>query len=340
MAINIVKSVNIIKGKGAMIMKFVKSTNAQVFLFINAILYGSSYVWSKMLLQYIPRFSILFICAMGSLAVTLIMFFPIIRSITGKVFLISMAISGLSVLSNTSCLLALQYAGSSNTAFIVQMSVVITPVIMAVLERKKPEARLLICSLIALAGIFLLTGGTGGFMAGIGDIMALCNALFFSLFLACLKLFSNKVHPAHFTFAHHATNSVVFLILSLVLEAHEIDYGVFINPQFIVLAAASSLVVIITTLVQSTAINYVKAEKATIIYTFEPVAAALLAFVLLGEKPGGLMAGIGCLIILLAAILSTIKFRIREHCRKGRTKPLSESSNSFPDNSQADTLIA
>lgn len=275
-------------------MRFIKGSNGQVFLLINALLWGSSYIWSKMLLSYIPRFSILLICAVAGLIVTSAAFFPSLKHITMTAFLISLAISGLSIVSNTFCMLSLQYTSSSNTAFIVQMSVVITPLIMA------------------LMGIFLLTGDISSFSLKVGDVLALCNALFFSLYLVGLKIASNKVNPVHLTFVQHIINSTVFLTLALFLESRYMDFGVFTNLQIILLLAASAMVVIITTLVQSAAIKYVRPEKATIIYTIEPVTAALLAFGLLGEKFSGINAVFGCMLILLAVVFSTVKIGKRK----------------------------
>ena len=294
-------------------MKFINKSNGQIFLFINALLWGSSYIWSKMLLSYIPRFSILFITAVAGLIVTAIMFYPSLRHITMTALLVSLAVSGLSILSNTFCMFALQYTSSSNTAFIVQMSVVMTPLIMALVEKRKPEAKIVIGSIIALIGIFLLTSDISSFRLRIGDILALCNALFFSLYLVGLKVASNKVNPVHFTLVHHTINSVVFLILALSLESRNIDFGIFANLKILLLLAASSLVVIFTTLTQSASIKYVRPEKATIIYTIEPVTAALLAFALLGETLSGIKAVFGCTLILAAVVLSTVKIGKRKH---------------------------
>ncbi len=290
-------------------MQIIKRSNGQVFLFANALLWGSSYIWSKMLLSYIPRFSILLICAVAGLVVTAVMFYPSIRHITVTTLLISMAISGLSIASNTFCMLALQYTSSSNTAFIVQMSVVMTPLIMALMEKRRPEAKTVICSMLALVGIFLLTGDISSFRLKAGDILALCNALFFSLYLVALKMAANKVNSVHFTFIHHSMNSLVFLVLVLFLERGRLNAGVLANPTVLLLLAASALVVIFTTLVQSTSIKFVRPEKATIIYTMEPVTAAILAFFLLGEKLSGIKAVLGCMLILMAVIFSAVKSR-------------------------------
>jgi|GEM_PF-1090387 len=138
-----------------------------------------------------------------ALIVTVILFYPQLRSIkTGAIFS-SAAVSIFSILSNTFFMLALQYTSSSNTAFIVQSSVVIIPVLMAVLEKKMPQKKILFCAFIALSGLFLLTCDFRSFKLNPGDLLALGNALFFSLFITGLKLNSRKVEPVHFTFIHH-----------------------------------------------------------------------------------------------------------------------------------------
>lgn len=285
-------------------MKLIKSSNGQFFLFINAILWGSSYVWSKMLLGYMPRFSILAVCAAAGLIVTTAVFFSCLKRITAAAFLASLAVSGFSIASNTFCMLALQYTSSSNTAFIVQLSVVMTPLVMAVVEKRMPRARVITASILALAGVFLLTADVGSLRLKAGDILALCNALFFTLYLAGQKIISTKVSPAHFTFVQHTVNFAAFLTLSVFLERGSMDFGVLADVKILLLLAASSLVVIITTLVQSASIKYVRPERAAIIYTTEPVTTAFLASALLGETFGGLRAVSGCVLILSAVVIS------------------------------------
>jgi len=111
----------------------------KAFLFLNGILWGSSYVWSKMLLSYLPRFTILFLSSLGGLIAIIILYFRSLSQIKTETILPSIAISFFSIISNTFFILALQYTSSFNTAFIVQLSVIITPLIIAIYEKKLPE---------------------------------------------------------------------------------------------------------------------------------------------------------------------------------------------------------
>lgn len=288
-------------------MGFVKKENAFVFLVLNAVLWGSSYVWSKMLLGYLPRFSILFLCALGGLAAIIVLFPGKLRSISIASVLPAAAVSLLSIISNIFFMLALEHTSSSNTAFIVQTSVFLTPIMMALLERKKPQGRTLVCAASAMAGIFLITCDIQTFRFNIGDLLALCNAFFFSAFLVGLKTLCSKIEPVQFSFIHQATNTIGFLVLALFFDSGNIDLRGLISPVFVLLAAASILVSSSTVLLQSAAIKYIRAEKATIIYTLEPVAALVLSMLFIGERFTGWGPAVGCTVILISVMASMYK---------------------------------
>ncbi len=290
-------------------MRIITIKNAQFFLLLNAIFWGSSYIWSKMLLSFLPSFSILSICAAISLAATFVIFRKQLNNFTKKVIITSALISLASVVSNTFCMLALKRTSGSNTAFIVQLSIVITPVIMAILEKKHPTARTILLAFSAIVGIYLITCAGKGFNINTGDIFALCNALFFSLFIALQNKFSHLINPVQFTFIQHLTNLLMFFVLALVFETGSINFSNILNPMFFLLIGLNSAVTIFTSLFQSSAIKYVRPESATIIYAFEPVVTSLLGAVLLGEHFTGITSYIGCAIILLTVVVSAIQPR-------------------------------
>jgi drug/metabolite transporter (DMT)-like permease len=313
-------------------MKFIDNKNATVFLFINAIMWGSSYVWSKMLLGYLPRFSILFICSLGGLISTVVLFYPSIRSIKMGAILSSASVSILSILSNTFFMFALQHTSSSNTAFIVQASVVITPLTMALIEKRVPKKKVITSAFIALAGIFLMTCSFGNFKLNVGDLFAVGNAVFFSLFLTTMKLNSKKVEPLHFTFVHHTTNTVGFLVLALLMERQIINFKGLKSPVFALLISASVFIAVVTVLIQSTAIKFARPEKATLIYTFEPVSALFFASALIGEKLEGAKSIIGSVFIIFSIFCSMWKpgilklgLKQREANTYHSRKPIAES---------------
>jgi drug/metabolite transporter (DMT)-like permease len=146
--------------------------------------------------------------------------------------------------------------------------------------------------------------------------------------LALQNKTSHLIHPAQFTFVQHLTNTIAFCILAFIFEKGSVHIGVLGNPIFLLLIALNSLVVIFTAIFQSSAIKFVRPESATILYSFEPVIAGILGFALLGEKFGGAFYIIGCLLILLSAILTVIP--LKRVKLNGFSRPM-VSTNSFPE---------
>ena len=310
-------------------MNIIKANNASAFMVINAILWGSSYIWSKMLLGYLPYFTILFLYFLGGLLFISCIYYKKIKSIDRKTVIIGIAIGCLSILSNIFCMLALKNTTSSNTAFIVQMSVIITPFLMSAVERKLPRSRTVFSAVTALAGLLLLTFNFSNFTFKTGDLFALANAIFFSLYLTALRIFMGKTDPVQFTFMQHVTGMVVFLGMAIMFEFRQIEYDRFDFAALVVLIISIAISVS-TILIQSSAIQFVRPEKATIIYTLEPVAAAVLAYLLIGERLSGTRAFAGCVLILFAIILTVYKkqdFRGLVSVRRlSATKPTSAIS--------------
>ncbi|QNU65948.1 DMT family transporter [Ruminiclostridium herbifermentans] len=290
-------------------MKIITKANAQFFLLLNALFWGSSYIWSKMLLNILPPFFILFICSILGLLITVVLFKKHLTDFNKRNITVCILISLVSVASNTFCMLALTRTSSANTAFIVQLSIIITPIIMSILDRKAPTPKIIISALLAMGGIYLITCYGKGLQINLGDIFALCNAVCFSLYIALQNKFLNEVNPVQFTFFQHATNFIAFLVLSLMFEKSSIAFGNILNPLFFVLIGLNAVVIIFTSLFQSSAIKYIRPENATILYSFEPVTTAILGAAILGEKFTGIHAVVGCFIILFAAIISSLKPR-------------------------------
>lgn len=289
-------------------MEFIKKSNANIFLFVNAFLWGSSYVWSKMLLSFLPRFAILFICSLGGLVTTIAVFRKSLKgAMSINTVISSIVVSIFSIISNIFFMFALTYTSSSNAAFIVQISVILTPIIMAFVEKKLPDTRIFLAAFIALDGLFMLTCDFKTFRLNTGDLFALGNALFFSLHLAGLKVISKKVDSIKFTTLHHGLNTLVFFALTMISGMGSFEPEKLKTPVFLILAAASIFISAATVLIQSAAMKFARPEKAVLIYTLEPLTALLLALIFIGEKPAGIRAAVGGVLILISVFYSLQK---------------------------------
>jgi drug/metabolite transporter (DMT)-like permease len=298
-------------------MSFIREKNASLFIFLNALMWGSSYIWSKILLDYLPYFTILFLYSLGGFIFLTVFFFRKLVTIDRKTLLTGFGISMFSILSNISCMLALGSTSSSNTAFIVQMSVILTPLIMAAAERKSPGRRTVFSSCTAMLGTLLLTFDFGSFSFHPGDLFALANAVFFSLYIASQKLYAQKTDPVQFAIVQHIVSTAAYFCMAVIFGNRVTNIGKMSFMPLLVLAL-SIFISFSTILIQTSALKFIRPEKAAVIYTLEPVAAAVLAYFLIGERMEGPAAYAGCMLIIVA-VLSTIRFRAAQPQKSCRT---------------------
>jgi len=177
---------------------------------------------------------------------------------------------------------------------------------MSAAKRKMPDKMTVISAFTALTGVFLLTFDFSSLKFNIGDFFALVNALFFSLYLVALRIFTEGTDPVQFTFMQHAASTVAFFGLMLAFENGGTEIRSIDLPVAGVLVL-SVLISVSTILFQSKAIKYVRPEKAAVIYTIEPVAAAVLAYFIIGEKMSGFKTVAGSFLILAALLMEAMK---------------------------------
>jgi len=91
-------------------------------------------------------------------------------------------------LANTCMILAMTYTTIANTLFTLGACPLITAVLARVILKERLTPATLIATLVAMTGIGIMVGG--GVMGGgvIGNLIALTCALFFSLFVICLRI--------------------------------------------------------------------------------------------------------------------------------------------------------
>lgn len=95
----------------------------------------------------------------------------------------------------------LRYTTPSNNGFFTATNVIMVPLIAWALQKKRPPLKLFFCSLMALAGFFILAWRPGeGFSVNGGDLLTLLCAFFFACHIASLGILSAKVEPLRLTF--------------------------------------------------------------------------------------------------------------------------------------------
>jgi drug/metabolite transporter (DMT)-like permease len=204
------------------------------------------------------------------------------------------------------CLLAgfvLQTAGLRSTtaatsAFITYLLVVLVPVIASVRSRRPPEVSVTIGVTLAVAGLFALSGGAGGF--GRGELLTLLCALAFAVHIIVLGEVAGRHDPIRFTFWQVATVGA-----ACVVPGALVDGGYSISGD--AWAAAAFCGVVATALAfwcMAWAQRVVPESQAAVILLLEPVSAGVL-----GEVAGdrlGARGVVGAALILVAVLVAEL----------------------------------
>lgn len=198
--------------------------------------------------------------------------------------------------------LGLGHTTSSNAGFITGVSVVLVPIIYALLNRKKPGGRTISIVLLATAGLFLLSVPWGNFNLAYGDFLVLIGAFGFAMHIIYVDRHSHQ-HNAM------AITGVQVLFVGLVCLA----FGLFFEPMpgRLTYNAVFALVVtaVFATALAFLAQNYLQRFSTptdfAVVLASEPVFAALAGYMWAGERLSS-QAQVGAGLILVAMLLAIL----------------------------------
>jgi drug/metabolite transporter (DMT)-like permease len=194
---------------------------------------------------------------------------------------------------------------ASKSGFLTSLSVIFVPLLQVVWERKSPHWGNIAGILIVAAGLWLLTSPEGSAF-NYGDFLTLLCAIFFSVYIIYLDMISGVGSALQLTFVQLVANAIVAVGCTLVLE----------KPVWSVSAGGIAIVVyltvfatVLTTLAQTRFQRDTTPTRAAIIFSGEPVFAAIFAAMVIHESLGS-MGVIGGLLILGGILVSELSGEI------------------------------
>jgi len=222
---------------------------------------------------------------------------------------------------------ALAMAPATSVAFLRSLSVVLTPAIAFLLYRTRYRWQHLVIQILALAGLYLLCvkGGLSGF--GLGEALAICDAVLRASALVFSLKSLDSVDPVSLTALQAGCSSVLATAACFMFEG-----GLHIEP-ITPQAGAIILYLAVTCtllgyLLQNLALMKISDREVSLLQSLAPVMTAVFSFFLLGERlsPAGIT---GSAIILACVIASTLipadtesKGRERTSEKQSRTQNL------------------
>jgi drug/metabolite transporter (DMT)-like permease len=185
---------------------------------------------------------------------------------------------------------------SGRAAFLSALYVPVVPLLQLLVLKRQPKPTTWVGLCLALAGLLLLAGPFGSEKAGVAELLVLAGALSFAVEILLIGNFAARVDPRRLAVVECA-------LLALLCLAGTFVSGVAwpaLRPGWVLSALGLGLASAGLQISVNWAQRYVPPAQATLLYTLEPVWAALFG-ALAGERMGPLgLAGAGLILASLA----------------------------------------
>jgi drug/metabolite transporter (DMT)-like permease len=190
----------------------------------------------------------------------------------------------------------LQRTSVSSAGFVTGMYVVLTPLLALVLFRLRVGATAWAGTALATGGLAMLAGVHGGSVSG--DLLVLAAAAVYSLQIVLMERYAPRYDAIAFTLVEMV---VAFVGLSLAaIPTAAVPHGWTVWGALLVTGIFASA---LGFLVQTWAQRQTSATRTALVFTLEPVWAAIFGYTLAGDRLGALGWG-GCAVIMAGIVLA------------------------------------
>ena len=208
----------------------------------------------------------------------------------------------------------IQYTTASNAGFITGLHVMFVPILGYILFRFKPAVNVVVGVIFAVLGLLLLTGGNpAGWTKGDALVFICTIAVAFHVIL------TGKFAPRNNVYLLTAVQlSTVSLLTILALPFSKFSWPSMTTQNLLVLVYLALFGTVYTFLVQTSMQRFTTTTRTALIFSAEPVFAALFAYLIAGEILG-LKGWVGGLLIVAGMIIAEVPWN-RVSTLIGRSK--------------------
>lgn len=256
-----------------------KQLKADLALLFVTVGWGASFILTKNALADLPTFNFLAIRFLIAFALSIVLFAGRLKNLNRKT-LVSSAIVGTILFTGYALqTIGLHFTTTSKSAFITGFSVVLVPLITAMFLKKRPETPAVVGSAMALFGLGLLTLD-GSLSINSGDLLTLIAAIAFALHIIAVGHFTAGCDSLMLGIFQIGVVGILSLITSFMVETPIIPG---MGPVWINVLLLSIFCTAGAFIVQSIAQQYTTATHTALIYSGEPVFAAIFGYIMIGD---------------------------------------------------------
>lgn len=281
-----------------------KQLKADISLLVVTLSWGASFILSKNSLNALDTYNFLAIRFLIAFAISSLIFYKNMKRINKNTLKYGTIIGIILFSAFAFETVGLNYTTASKSAFITGFSVVLVPVLSSILLKKAPQKQAIVGACIAFIGLSLLSLN-GSLVINIGDFYTLISSFAFALHIIFVDKYTSKIDSIALAIIQIGVVAILSLFTSFAIENPIIPSGevVWINIFILSIVCTSGAFII-----QNAAQKYTTPTHTALIYTTEPVFAAIFGYFMAGEILS-LRGVFGAVLILFGMLVAEISFK-------------------------------
>ncbi|MBN1154195.1 DMT family transporter [candidate division KSB1 bacterium] len=279
-----------------------KNRIATFLLLIGTFFWGMTFVFVKEAIEIIDVFTFLSVRFTIAGVMLAMIFHKELLKINGRLMVYGIILGLVLAISYITQTIGLQYTSPSKAAFITGLSVIFVPIFVTIIQRSLPRFELVIASITCFCGIWILSNSKD-MTFNVGDMWVFSCAILFAIYIILVGKFTKIFPSIPFTIIQLTTVA----LLTGIIAGH--DSLVKVPDDYILWRAIVICAVLATAFmytIQNKFQKFISEVKASIIFSLEPIFAAITAYFYLNEPITGHVL-VGGSLIFLGMILSELK---------------------------------
>ncbi|MCG2762442.1 MAG: DMT family transporter [Candidatus Atribacteria bacterium] len=278
-----------------------KGIQAEIYLLIIVIIWGSTFALIKGVINSITPYTFLTYRFLLAALILILIFWKRMKEINIMILKKGSLIGVFLFLGYALQTVGLKYTTATKAGFITGFSVVLVPIISHLFIKEKVSRNSVIGVILAFIGLWFLNYNSS-FSFNLGDFLVLLCAFSFAIHIISVGLFSKKLDYVLLAITQITVVFVLSLLMALIFErpAIHLSYSSDIWWSIVITGIFATALAFY---MQNRFQRYSTATKTAIIFSGEPIFAAMFAYFLLGEKVG-VIAWAGGLLIIFGMTIS------------------------------------
>lgn len=268
-----------------------------------ALAWGSSYLMMKVGLTGVGPFNLIALRFGIAFLFMSLAFHKSYRDLTPVIFGKGIIVGIILFLLFTGMVCGVNYTTASTAGFLTSTSVILVPILECILRRRPPAKMVVLSTVLASVGLFLLTA-RDGFSLDKGAALCLMGALFYAIYIVVQDRIAKGEDAFLISILQLGVASLLGLLTSCLFETPTLPQSPATWGAVVYLGLICSAYGFV---VQPIAQKHAAPERIGLIFSLEPVFSALLSFLFLHEVLAGINYLGGGLIFLAVVLPELIK---------------------------------